>query len=112
MIARPTVPVQERESRLGPFMQLSELPGEDVRQAVSSPLPMMAGAPYPSKMNILCGWSVRWVGAWVASVSWRQRPRCAGNGEQSVQQKAFGMQLSERGFKWVENNVMIWHGIG
>ena len=78
----------------------------------SIPLPTMAGCSRSSKMNILYGWSVRWVGASVASMSWRQRTRCEENGEQPERQKACGMRLSERGFQRVKNNVMIWHGIG
>jgi len=37
---------------------------------------------------------------------------CEENGERPERQKAFGMRLSERGFKRVKNNITIWHGIG
>ncbi len=36
---------------------------------------------------------------------------CEENGERPERQKAFGMRLSERGFKRVKNNIMVWHGI-
>jgi len=37
---------------------------------------------------------------------------CEENGERPERQKAFAMRLSERGFKCVKNNSIIWHGVG
>ncbi len=37
---------------------------------------------------------------------------CEENGERPERQKAFGMRLSERGFRRVKNSIIIWHGVG
>ena len=37
---------------------------------------------------------------------------CEENGERPERQKAFGMQLAERGFRRVKNSLIIWYGIG
>ena len=37
---------------------------------------------------------------------------CEDNGERPERQKAFGMRLSERGFRRVKNSIIIWHGVG
>jgi len=37
---------------------------------------------------------------------------CEENGERPERQKAFGMRLTERGFKRVKNSIIFWHGVG